>query len=163
MYIYGMKSQLLNHIKQLRLFDIDYKSIVQHINFSQKKNPQKFIYYYSVWKISENNCINISNIKLRGKDFHLDHIIPISIGYKYNINPSIIGHQSNLRIITRYDNLTKGAILTEDSLDKLKEFEIDLNTIPLFKEIIFSIPDSKIDKLTIDNPKSLLYYDNSLE
>lgn len=71
------------------------------------KNLAKIEYYAKVWEITEKNAPNVENIHLRGQDYHLDHRIPISYGFKNNLHPIIIGQLKNLRIITRKHNLTK--------------------------------------------------------
>ena len=70
---------------------------------------EKNEYYKKVWEITEINCKNIPDIEKRGKDFHLDHIIPISFGFRYFISEEIIGAESNLRIISHKNNFIKNA------------------------------------------------------
>jgi hypothetical protein len=41
------------------------------------------------------------------KSYHLDHIYPVSKGFKNKIPPEIIGDLSNLRFIPWLDNLKK--------------------------------------------------------
>lgn len=45
----------------------------------------------------------------RSNELHLDHIYSISEGFKNNIPPEIIGHWSNLRLIPKIENSSKGA------------------------------------------------------
>ena len=52
-----------------------------------------------------------------------DHIISISFGWENNIDPEIISHPANCRIITNHENIKKGA-KCEKTLEKLLE-EID--------------------------------------
>jgi hypothetical protein len=40
----------------------------------------------------------------RSKNWHIDHKFSISEGYKNNIDPAIIGHVSNLRMLDRHTN-----------------------------------------------------------
>ena len=93
----------MKELLQSQLFDLqqekDYMVIKNHVKFSYKKDLEQFIYYYNTWKYTIINSPNVKDIEKRGKDFHLDHIIPIKIGYKYNISPQIIGSLPNLRII----------------------------------------------------------------
>lgn len=43
----------------------------------------------------------------RGKEFHLDHIYSKKVGFDNNIPPEIIGHWTNLRLITSIENVEK--------------------------------------------------------
>lgn len=45
----------------------------------------------------------------RSKDLHLDHIYSIAEGFKNGIPPEIIGHWTNLRLLPKLDNSSKGA------------------------------------------------------
>lgn len=161
-----MENKLLDKIKDLRKTDPQYKEIKKSIKFSFKKYPEKFLYYYSVWKFTEINSPSVDNISSRGNDYHLDHIIPINTGYKYNINPAFIGSKYNLRIIERRHNLIKGSTITDDTLKVLSDFGIDLSKLEPNKIVKYSPPSppqieisqSEFEEYKSDNPKSLLYY-----
>jgi hypothetical protein len=45
----------------------------------------------------------------RSKTLHLDHIYSIAEGFKNDIPPEVIGHWTNLRLIPKIDNSSKGA------------------------------------------------------
>lgn len=45
----------------------------------------------------------------RSRDLHLDHIYSISEGFKNNIPAEVIGHWTNLRLIPKIENSSKGA------------------------------------------------------
>jgi hypothetical protein len=45
----------------------------------------------------------------RSRDLHLDHIYSIAEGFANNIPPEIIGHWTNLRLLPKLDNSSKGA------------------------------------------------------
>lgn len=94
-----------NEIKQSSI----YKQLRNRIKFSYKKDIEKYVYYFRVWQHTENNKHLVPNINLRGKDYHLDHIIPISAGYKFGIPAEQIGDVSNLRIISNKDNFLKNS------------------------------------------------------
>ena len=50
----------------------------------------------------------INPLKLkRGKEYELDHKFSITEGFKQNVDPAIIGHFSNLELISAFDNATK--------------------------------------------------------
>lgn len=80
----------------------------QKIKFSFKKDVKRYIYYLKVWLITEENAPKLKDNHLRGKEYCLDHIIPISYGYENDIEPSVIGGLDNIRIIKHKENLTKG-------------------------------------------------------
>ena len=44
---------------------------------------EKKLYYQRVWELTEINCGEIQMIEKRGQEFHLDHIIPISFGFRF--------------------------------------------------------------------------------
>jgi len=52
--------------------------------------------------------INPCNLT-RSMDLHLDHIFSKHFGFLLEIDPVIIGHFSNLRLITSYENLSKNS------------------------------------------------------
>jgi hypothetical protein len=89
---------------------IEYLEICTKYNIEKrysKTNLKKQIYYSKVWIESNKNSKYINNIELRGLDYHLDHIVPISYGFTNNISPLLIGGISNLRIIHKKDNMIK--------------------------------------------------------
>lgn len=72
--------------------------------------------YYKLVKLVTNknwyenfNILNGIGLNKRSKDFHLDHIYSISEGFKNNIPPEIIGHWTNLRLIPKIENSSKGS------------------------------------------------------
>ena len=82
-------------------------------------------YYNNVKLITNKNWYehfhNINPNKLqRSRDLHLDHIYSISEGFKNKVPPEIIGHWTNLRLIPKKENSSKGADCHK-TLDKLYE------------------------------------------
>lgn len=75
------------------------------------KHQGKREYYKKVWDISNSQDIHtLPNHDKRGfHDHHLDHIFPISKGFKQGIPPETIGHIDNLRFIPWLDNFSKSA------------------------------------------------------
>ena len=73
------------------------------------------VYYNNVRLVTNKNWyehfhkINGEGPNRRSKDLHLDHIYSISEGFKNNIPPEIIGHWTNLRLIPKKENSSKGA------------------------------------------------------
>lgn len=68
---------------------------------SYSKDPYKDRYYKLVWEITNAQDLkSLPNSHKRGwRDYHLDHIMPISYGFKNGILPCHIGDISNLRFI----------------------------------------------------------------
>lgn len=87
------------------------------------KNLKKKIYYANVWILTELNDLTIlKNHDKRGfKKYHLDHIYPISEGFKHNIPPEVIAHIDNLRFITKETNIKKGNTVTKKSIEVIKK------------------------------------------
>lgn len=89
----------------------------------KKRNKNKSSYYASVWRHTELNSINLEGIEKRGfLKYDIDHIVPISYGYKNNIPPELIGSISNLRVISSKENVKKGDRLTKESEELLKRW-----------------------------------------
>lgn len=72
--------------------------------------------YYNSVKLVTNKSwyenftiLNGNGPNKRSKNFHLDHIYSINEGFKNNIPPEIIGHWTNLRLIPKIENSSKGA------------------------------------------------------
>lgn len=70
------------------------------------------IYYDTVWYYTEKNWKehfdDINPKRINRSENALDHIYSIQQGFRDNIPPYIIGHYTNLRIITLSDNSKKG-------------------------------------------------------
>lgn len=57
------------------------------------------------------------------KDPTVDHVIPISEGFKRDIPASKIGSAENLQWLERQDNLAKGRRITEQALELIEQWE----------------------------------------
>ena len=79
-----------------------------------KLKPEFDKYKSKVWSITKKQPLylleNINKRALAGTKggFHLDHIISIKNGFDKEISADIIGHISNLQVITWEENLKKG-------------------------------------------------------
>jgi len=77
----------------------------------------------------------IANIDKRGSDYHLDHIVPITLGFKYDIPHEWVAATENLQIIPAHDNYMKNAKLIKggkELLDKwLKKLDKPPSTEPV--------------------------------
>lgn len=92
-------SDLIEYLEICNKYDI--------VKRYSKYNLKKQIYYSKVWIESNKNSKYVNDIELRGLDYHLDHIIPISYGFANNISHLSIGGINNIRIIHRKDNMIK--------------------------------------------------------
>ena len=91
----------------------------------KEKRKIKAKYYKECWEETERNASSLEGIEKRGfKKYDIDHIVPISYGYKNNIPPNLIGSLGNLRIISNDENKEKGMRLTDDSIRLLKLWKI---------------------------------------
>lgn len=84
-------------------------------------------YYIAVKLVTNRNwyehfyTINPNRLT-RSRDMHLDHIYSISEGFKHNVSPEIIGHWTNLRLIPKIDNSSKGANCHKTKDQLLEDF-----------------------------------------
>ena len=77
------------------------------------------------WFYTDLNSVNIPGVEKRGfKGFHIDHIVPISYGFKCGILPSVIGSLENLRMLHHSENCLKGSRLTCDSYYLLSDWGV---------------------------------------
>ena len=89
------------------------------------KDLEKKLYYAMVWEVTEQQPLYIlENSDKRGwKNYHIDHIYPISMGYKDKIPPEKIGNIKNLRFIHYTENLDKGSKITNESRNALRRIK----------------------------------------
>lgn len=89
------------------------------------KDLDKKLYYAMVWEVTEQQPLHIlENSDKRGwKNHHLDHIYPISMGYKEKIPPEKVGNIKNLRFIHYTENLDKGSKITNESRNALRRIK----------------------------------------
>ena len=89
------------------------------------KDLEKKLYYAMVWEVTENQKLYLlENSDKRGwKNYHLDHIYPISKSFKEGISPTKVGNIKNLRFIPYEENLIKGCKITNESKNALKRIK----------------------------------------
>jgi hypothetical protein len=98
----------------------------KHPKIKQKikniKNLEKKLYYAMVWEVTESQPLYIlENSDKRGwKNYHLDHIYPIAMGFANNIPPKKMGNIKNLRFIPHTENISKGSRITSESKNALR-------------------------------------------
>jgi hypothetical protein len=119
------KKKKLNKKEEKMLLEIK-KLVKNHPKIKKKikniKNIEKKLYYALVWVVTESQPLHIlENSDKRGwKNYHLDHIYPISMCYIKNIPPEKAGNIKNLRFIHHEENLKKGAKITNESRNALR-------------------------------------------
>ena len=67
---------------------------------------------------------SIDPFGLRGPGYHLDHIFSKKAGFLQGVDPYIIGHRHNLRVISAHENCTKSAkcsITLNQLLEKIND------------------------------------------
>ena len=67
-----------------------------------------------------------------GRGYHWDHIVPVSVGYKLGIPPSLICSEHNVRKLTSKENISKGNRMIEEGYKLLDEWNIDYSAADLF-------------------------------
>ena len=118
------KDTLKNKIRyQIRKITKKYPKIKRKIK--NIKDLDKKLYYAMVWEVTEQQPLYIlENSDKRGwKNYHLDHIYPISMGYKEKIPPEEVGNIKNLRFIHYTENLDKGSKITNESRNALRRIK----------------------------------------
>jgi len=118
------KNTLNNKIRyKIRKITKKYPKIKQKIK--NIKDLDKKLYYAMVWEVTEQQPLYIlENSDKRGwKNHHLDHIYPISMGYKEKIPPEKVGNIKNLRFIHYTENLDKGSKITNESRNALRRIK----------------------------------------
>lgn len=118
------KTDLTEEIKkEIRKICKKYPKIKQKIK--NIKDLDKKLYYAMVWEVTESQPLHIlENFDKRGwKNHHLDHIYPISMGFKEKIPPEKVGNIKNLRFIPYTENLDKGFKVTTESMNALRRIK----------------------------------------
>lgn len=128
-------------VKKKVSLTLEEKAIIKECKYIISKNPKlkrkkldkmkdlnKRLYYIKVWSITESQPLN----KLRNSTkrcwkgvgcYHLDHIVPISVGFRDGLSPEKIGSLTNLRFIHWSKNIRKGSTMTEDSHRVLRKIK----------------------------------------
>ena len=80
-------------------------------------NETRRSYYDHFYKINPQNLTRSKN------KYHLDHIYSISQGFKQNIDPKIIGHWTNLRMLLASENIRKNWKSDKTLKELLEDYE----------------------------------------
>lgn len=80
-------------------------------------------YRKDVWRYTKRNWYHhktkIEGYELRSRTVHLDHIYSVEDGFKNSVDPSIVGHWANFRMLSREENLEKH-MRSDITLEELK-------------------------------------------
>lgn len=120
--IYHMQSSFYNdNYKAWKslAFEVQERLIAQFPNafpIDKKSNRLQMRIAYSKLArfLTEGNAHLVEGIKKRGLSYHLDHIVPIFLGFKYGIPVNLIASSDNLQVVEASINLEKRALLTEE-------------------------------------------------
>lgn len=82
----------------------DLVSLISNANFRE--------FYYDI------NPLNLP----RGREYHLDHIVPIDYCFKNNISAELCASKENLRMMSGKDNVRKGTNLINEAKELLKKW-----------------------------------------
>ena len=153
---------ILDKAKQtyLKNYGVDnpskHSSIKQKISDSQISNGaipkhlrnSKRLYYEAVGKFTgeswKNNFDQINPTRLNRSEYDLDHIYSKHQGFKDNIPPYIIGHWTNLRMLSKSENSSKGSRCDKTSEQLFEDF---------FKNIIAKNSGQKRGKKNLQHLK----------
>ena len=82
---------------------------VNSIDEYEKLLPIKTLYYKHVWQVTNKQSLTIleNHEKRRGGGYALDHIYPISAGFRNSIPAELIGDIKNLQMLTKLLNEIK--------------------------------------------------------
>lgn len=118
------------------------REIINHNTSNRCKDLESYLYTLKVITESNINCIGLKDINKRGKDYHLDHIIPISYGFQKGIDHKLISSKVNLQILTSTENILKGLKITEEAINLLNLYKPIIN--PIKSKTIFERSGNKL-------------------
>ena len=95
------------------------------VKYHYKQDLCRFLYYYKVYKVTEQNVHGLKDIDKRGKHFHVDHIIPVKFAYEHGIDYNVIGDVNNLQVISKQDNFKKSNLITKQVKEVFSHFNIN--------------------------------------
>ena len=98
--------ELSDHIKEIAGINNPKHQNYINNNPTEYKEYKTKVTYYTEQSYKKHIKI-LDRYKLRSKEYHLDHIIPISYGWINKIEPKIIGSLNNIQILIKIENLKK--------------------------------------------------------
>lgn len=123
-------------------------------------NMTKDEYYQAVHRITEHaysrNIDILDPNRMRSPDFHIDHQVSVYYGYQNEIPPYIIGDITNLRMMDRTSNISKGyrnSITIHELIENYNNHYGTSEQAPLSENL--EIPKAQIG---VDNGLKMTYY-----
>jgi len=120
---FGVDHPSKNKDFRKRLYDIKVEKgtiTPKHLRSSKR------LYYEAVGKFTgeswQNNFDQINPTRLNRSQYDLDHIYSKHQGFKDNIPPYIIGHWTNLRMLSKSENSSKGSRCDKTSEQLFEDF-----------------------------------------
>lgn len=133
--------------------------LVEHLGCTPL-NMTKDEYYLAVTRITEHaysrNIDTLDPDRLRSPDYHIDHQVSVFYGYQNEIPPFIIGDITNLRMMDRTSNISKGyrnSITIHELIAKYNNHYGTDEQAPLTENL--EIPKAQIG---VDNGLKMTYY-----
>jgi len=99
---------------------IKFLNLEKESGISYKDYKNKVIYHTEHTFKNNKNIIDPQN--LRGWEYHLDHYIPISYGFKNKVPPILLGNINNLSILDKISNIKKSDKIDNIPLWYISEF-----------------------------------------
>lgn len=114
------------------LSDEEYFSLVRkrHLknNKARANKTDWCCYKRSAWAATEKVAPFVKGIHTRGfKKNHIDHIVPISFGFKNKIPLNLIASADNLEMLPHRENMNKAIKLSEKSIKVLKKWGYEIS------------------------------------
>lgn len=107
----------------------DSNIFIKNVRFNRKTRWNN--YKKEVKTLSELNSKELLNGKTRGfKENHIDHIVPISYGFKKSIPVSLISSKDNLQVLSYKDNMKKGVKITKEAIELLIKWGYEIPKHP---------------------------------
>lgn len=99
----------------------EWEKTLSDVKLKKRIDLVKKAYYSEVWQLTEaNDLAALPGYAERGQHMHLDHIVPISYGYKNSIPPAVIADIKNLRFISKKQNFAKNCKVNEEVIKHLE-------------------------------------------
>jgi hypothetical protein len=122
--IYGVD----NPSKSKIVLEKIYQRAVKRGCTPREERSLRRLYYDAVWKITEaswrNHFDEINPARLNRTYNALDHIYSIQQGFRDSIPPYIIGHYTNLRVISLSENGIKGMRCDKTKQELFEDFDL---------------------------------------
>lgn len=136
-------------------------------------------YKKEVYKIMDEWYKEVISLKYRAKGCNIDHIVPVSFGYFFDINPYRMNHYKNIQLLPPLENLKKGNLVSKEQVNKFMKITSDWKEVKLkfqncdidnYLDELLSISQptkyevkKKLKKTKLSIEEKICYYINFLE